>query len=728
MTNGPKREASRAAPSLLGQPRRQGIGLMLKMGMGVAALALLALGTIGLTLLVARSNLGNLARDHKTALAQIVEQNQRVMQDIQKTNHSAMQRAKQAAEQIVRINLRRSALAAAEVGEAIIRATPAGQARPARIPGFVEFIHRQRIGRAGYVFAFQQERAGLTIATHQNPALEGALLQREYPALAAHLEAIRWSEKTASARRLGAFLGDNRLAEMVTLRQRQEGSANLFIVTPLQGTPLSFVAVADLEGTHEAVLADVNDALAEVTRSSESSQRTIAEATQRLPAKLESSIRTFERSLLTTLVGLLALCTIVTALTILYFRRALVQPVRELSELAVHIGEGRYDERARVRGPHDELDTLARSFNNMLDRIVGLIRSDEDKRHLEQGVMQLLTLVSTAAEGDLTARGQIAHDELGSVTDAFNHMLESIGRLVLGVRRAGMEVTSSAERILSLSEAMATGAAQQAMALDRVTKKIRALGERSLEINQIVELIDEISTQTNMLALNAAIEASRAGEQGKGFAVVANEVRKLAERTSTATKDIGMFIESIQGATEEAVRAMEEIRSVTRSTADGALDTTRAADEMVESARQLGITIARFKVQRTDTDELARTLERGRQELRQNVRALLDLANMALGSGPAARTAAEALLHELNSLVSTAQIKREMPPVATPPPEEAARAASGPATAQPLPEPPLEAPGPPKAEPRDGEGVEGKGQAGVGTPPSPPATDAGKRA
>jgi methyl-accepting chemotaxis protein len=343
----------------------------------------------------------------------------------------------------------------------------------------------------------------------------------------------------------------------------------------------------------------------------------------------------------------------VTLATFVHFRGALVRPVRELSELAERVGQGRYEDRARIRPTGDELAVLAQSFNNMLDRIVGLIRDDEEKRHLEQGVVQLLEVVSSAAQGDLTRRGQIAHHELGSVTDALNHMLESIGRLVLEVRRAGMGVTASAERILSLSEAMATGAAHQAASLDQVAKKILALGERSLEVNQIVELVEEISTQTNMLGLNAAIEASRAGEQGKGFAVVANEVRKLAERTSSATKDIGLFMESIQTASEEAVRATEEIRGVTRSTADGALDTTHAADELLEGARRLGAAIARFKVHGVETDELARALERQRQEMRQSLKAMLELADVALSSGPAARAAAEQFILDLQQLAAS---------------------------------------------------------------------------
>lgn len=95
-------------------------------------------------------------------------------------------------------------------------------------------------------------------------------------------------------------------------------------------------------------------------------------------------------------------------------------------------------------------------------------------------------------------------------------------------------------------------------AMDTASTRVAYLGERSREIGKIVATIDDIAAQTNLLALNAAIEAARAGEQGRGFAVVADEVRKLAERSSIATKEIAEIIDGIHSGVQDSIKAMEE--------------------------------------------------------------------------------------------------------------------------------------------------------------------------
>ncbi len=277
------------------------------------------------------------------------------------------------------------------------------------------------------------------------------------------------------------------------------------------------------------------------------------------------------------------------------------------------IDKGDYEARAKVFST-DELGTMAASLNEMLDRNLFLIQSQDERDAIQNSIMKLLDEVSDVAGGDLTVEAEVTEDVTGAIADSFNHMINQLRQIVTNVQNATLQVSSSANQIQATAEHLADGSSLQAeqivdssAALDEMAvsiqqvsensslsatvadqalanakqgtvavqntiqgmhrirtqvqetaKRIKRLGERSQEIGEIVQLIGDIADRTSILALNASIQAARAGEAGRSFAVVAEEVERLAERATDATKQIASLVNTIQSETNEAVTAMEE--------------------------------------------------------------------------------------------------------------------------------------------------------------------------
>jgi methyl-accepting chemotaxis protein len=163
---------------------------------------------------------------------------------------------------------------------------------------------------------------------------------------------------------------------------------------------------------------------------------------------------------------------------------------------------------------------------------------------------------------------------------------------VSGNAKAGAEVwqstAMSAREGARLTHDTVAGMDKVKKAMDQVSVRVTDLGERSGEIGKIVATIDDIAAQTNLLALNAAIEAARAGEQGRGFAVVADEVRKLAERSSLATKEIAGLVSGIQVGVREAVNAMQQGSKEVEVGYKLATDAGGALDDILTRSQSVG--------------------------------------------------------------------------------------------------------------------------------------------
>ena len=386
------------------------------------------------------------------------------------------------------------------------------------------------------------------------------------------------------------------------------------------------------------------------------------------------------------------------------------QPIAELVSYSAKVAKGDFTARLEIESD-DEFGVIAENFASSSQRISRAVNNEQAQKSLQRSVTDFLAIVSQIARGDLTLRGNVTNDGLGNVVDSVNYMLDNLVKVLERVRKGAIDVSSSANEILVASEQMSSGAVQQdqeitntSSAVEELTvsmkqvsnnaeasaeaarraldaaeqgnravrdtlegmqrirssvqataKKIKSLGDRSLEISEIINVINAITEQTNLLALNAAIEAARAGEAGRGFAVVADEVRKLAEHSRTATKDIAALIKAIQAETNEAVVVMEEgtkevevgarladqagkaleaissvvrqsaelvqeislaskqqvrgtegvanamqiISNITRQTSQGARQTTHTVENMVKLSEQLNEALSQFRISAT---------------------------------------------------------------------------------------------------------------------------------
>ncbi len=240
--------------------------------------------------------------------------------------------------------------------------------------------------------------------------------------------------------------------------------------------------------------------------------------------------------------------------------------------------------------------------------------SEAENKRNQEAILRLLNEMGDLADGDLTIRAKVTEDITGAIADSMNYTIDELRALVTGVNNASTSVSAKSQQAQAVSVQLLDAAEKQSKEIQETTqqvlgvaqtlttvssnaeessqvamrslaasdkgrlavqnsisgmndireqiqetsKRIKRLGESSQEIGEIVELISDITEQTNVLALNAAIQAASAGEAGRGFSVVAEEVQRLAERSGEATKQIGAIVKTIQADTQDAVAAMEK--------------------------------------------------------------------------------------------------------------------------------------------------------------------------
>jgi len=303
------------------------------------------------------------------------------------------------------------------------------------------------------------------------------------------------------------------------------------------------------------------------------------------------------------------------------------------------------------------------------DARVRAFDSEGENKRNQEAILRLLNEMGNLADGDLTVQASVTEDVTGAIADSINFTIEELRTLVKGInsatdqvnkatmetqaisnrlfeasQRQNKEIQNASASVLTMAQSIsevAQNAAQSARVaqaqlsaaekggnavqnqiagmneirsqIQETSKRIKRLGESSLEIGEIVELISDITEQTNVLALNAAIQAASAGEAGRGFTVVAEEVQRLAERSAEATKQIEAIVKTIQADTQDAVAAME--RS-TVGVVEGAKLSDAAGQALTEIQRvshELAELIGRISAQTQTQSSSVADVTRGMQ-------------------------------------------------------------------------------------------------------------------
>ncbi|MCS6263988.1 MAG: DUF3365 domain-containing protein [Nitrospira sp.] len=340
--------------------------------------------------------------------------------------------------------------------------------------------------------------------------------------------------------------------------------------------------------------------------------------------------------------GLMAgVVVIIMAITYFLLRTIVLQPLAKMSDISRDIAKGEGDLTKRVPAEgNDEIAHMGKYFNEFIEKLQNMIKK---VAHVTDKVASASVELSATAE-EISKGTDTLTSRASQTAAAVEEMNATVGQVAQNSGKAAslaQDTVKTAQEGGTVVSSTISGMQQLSEAVSNSATIISDLGKSSDQIGEIVRTIEDIADQTNLLALNAAIEAARAGEQGRGFAVVADEVRKLAERTTKATKEIGDMIRQIQHDTRGAVDSMQQgTQKVTagvdlvNKTGEALSQIVRMVSESADMIRQIAVASEQQSVATqqiaSDIENVAKVTKESSSGAHESAKASQDLSQLAV--------------------------------------------------------------------------------------------------